>query len=277
MNTVSNALAVVAPFLAGTVIAIYGAKSGMRMLYLVMALLYTTNAFINLRLLRETTPDREKGVTLPNIPGVLHDTYAGIPTMLRRLPPSLKALAGVIVLAFMANGVASPFWVVYATEEIGLTSATWGLILLIEMSAAHRHVHACGPARGPLGTDHEPCWLPSPSPWLPSRLFVFASGFVTALLIRVAVALAFATAIPASTALMADMVPRDIRGRVMSALGQGGIMIGPAGGGTGGPAMGFVITIPLMIASLAGGYLYTLNPAYPWLFRLLSPRCSLFC
>jgi hypothetical protein len=63
---------------------------------------------------------------------------------------------------------------------------------------------------------------------------------------------------------MADLVPRQIRGRVMSAIGQGSIMIGPAGGGTGGPAMGFLITIPLMLASLAGGYLYTLNPSYPW-------------
>ena len=33
----------------------------------------------------------------------------------------------------------------------------------------------------------------------------------------------------------------------MSAIGQGSIMLGPAGGGTGGPAMGFVVIVPLML------------------------------
>lgn len=52
----------------------------------------------------------------------------------------------------------------------------------------------------------------------------------------------------------------------MAALGQGGVMLGAAGGGTGGPATGFLVTIPLMISSLLGGYLYSMNPTYPWYF-----------
>ena len=89
------------------------------------------------------------------------------------------------------------------------------------------------------------------------------------------VAVAFVIAIPACTALMADLVPRQMRGRVMAALGQGGIMLGAAGGGTGGPAVGFVITIPLMLASLAGGLLYAANPVYPWIFVLITTLLSL--
>ena len=61
----------------------------------------------------------------------------------------------------------------------------------------------------------------------------------------------------------------------MAALGQGGIMIGMAGGGTGGPAVGFVVTIPLMIASFAGGYLYALNPTYPWFFVAMTTAISI--
>lgn len=30
-----------------------------------------------------------------------------------------------------------------------------------------------------------------------------------------------------------------------------------------------------MIASLAGGYLYILNPAYPWIFSLLTTLISI--
>jgi MFS family permease len=89
------------------------------------------------------------------------------------------------------------------------------------------------------------------------------------------IALAFVIAIPASSALMADLVPRENRGRVMAALGQGSIMIGMAGGGTGGPAVGFVITIPLMLSSLLGGYLYATNPVYPWFFVLFATALSI--
>jgi MFS family permease len=76
---------------------------------------------------------------------------------------------------------------------------------------------------------------------------------------------AYAIGLPACSALMADIVPRDVRGRVMAALGHGGLKIGTAGDGVGGPSVGYITIVPLMIASLAGGYLYTWNPVSPWL------------
>jgi MFS family permease len=88
-------------------------------------------------------------------------------------------------------------------------------------------------------------------------------------------AAAFALAIPAGTALMADLVPRSLRGQMMAAIGQGGLMLGPAGGGTGGPALGYLFIPPVMVASLAGGYLYNFNPAYPWYFSLVTLLLSI--
>jgi len=63
--------------------------------------------------------------------------------------------------------------------------------------------------------------------------------------------------------------------RVMAALGRGTVMIGIASGGTGGPGVGFLVTIPLMIASLSGGYLYSWNPVYPWAFVLLATLAAI--
>ena len=273
MNTISTGLAIFAPFIAGSVIAVYGANVGVRLLYGVMMALYLTSAFIHLRFLKDTSPGSGKRLNVSDLPRALRDAYRGIPSMLGQLPRSLKALAGVIVLSFMANGVASAFWVVYAVEEIGLSSAEWGLILLIETALrllmfipAGIMVDRWGRTASLLGA------LLLSGVAIPS--FVFATSFTAALLVRLAVAVAFAIAIPACTALMADTVPRDIRGRVMSALGQGGIMLGAAGGGTGGPAVGFLITIPLMMASLAGGYLYAWNPANPWFFVLTATAIS---
>jgi hypothetical protein len=53
---------------------------------------------------------------------------------------------------------------------------------------------------------------------------------------------------------------------VMAALGRGTVMIGASSGGTGGPGVGFLVTLPLMGASLLGGYVYAYNTAYPWFF-----------
>ena len=61
----------------------------------------------------------------------------------------------------------------------------------------------------------------------------------------------------------------------MAALGRGTVMIGAASGGTGGPGVGFLVTLPLMVASLLGGYMYAYNVAYPWLFVGLATALSI--
>lgn len=174
----------------------------------------------------------------------------------------------------MANGMVSPFWVVYAVEQLRFSSSQWGLILLIETALRLAIFIPGGFLVGRWGRTVS--LLSALLLALVSiPLFVFARSFTSVLLIRAAVAVASAIAIPACTALVADMVPRKIRARAMAALGQDGVMLSAVGGGTGGPDIGFLTTIPLMMASLAGGYLYGQNPAYPWLFVLISTTISI--
>jgi MFS family permease len=198
--------------------------------------------------------------------------------MLRGFGRRLRALAIMITLLLTANAVASPFWVVYAVEQIGLTSAEWGLILLAETGVRNL---AFIPA-GMLVDRHGRSKAMATSLVLTLvavPLFPFATGFAHVLAIRLGVALANAFFSPACSALMADLVPRESRGRVMAALGRGTVMLGPAAGGTGGPGVGFVVTVPLMVASLAGGYLYALkmrpSPGRSWRWpRSPRWRCS---
>jgi hypothetical protein len=51
----------------------------------------------------------------------------------------------------------------------------------------------------------------------------------------------------------------------MAAIGRGSAIIGAAGGGIGGPGMGYIFTLPVIVASALGGILYSVNPIYPWL------------
>ena len=274
MNTIAGALAIFAPYLAGVIVNIYGVNMGMRALYGVMMVAYLASATINLHFLKETSHRSGENLSLPNLPRVLRDAYRGIPTMLRQLPHSLRALTVVIMLGFMANAIASPFWVVYGVEHIGLSSVEWGLILLVETLLRNLMYIPAGAVVDRYGRT-KPILASLLLSLVSIPLFVFSANFIQVLLIRSAVAVTNAFFIPACSALMADTVPRDMRGRVMAAIGRGTVMIGAASGGTGGPGMGFLITIPVMIASISGGYLYAHNPAYPWFFVLVATMISL--
>ena len=132
MDTISSALSIFAPYIAGLVVELSGPNTGVRTLYGAMLVLYLATAVIHSRFLKESRSNRHTRMTASSFPKLITEAYGGMPTLLRGLPSSLKALAGVIILSFMANGVASPFWVVYAIEQIGLSSSQWGLILLCE-------------------------------------------------------------------------------------------------------------------------------------------------
>lgn len=127
MSTISSILSVFAPYLAGVMVEIHGPNTGVRILYSVMMFLYLGAALIHFRFLKETVADTGERITAHSLVSILRTAYSDMPGLLKQLPRSAKALAGVIILSFMANGVASPFWVVYATEQIGLSPSRWGL------------------------------------------------------------------------------------------------------------------------------------------------------
>jgi MFS family permease len=167
------------------------------------------------------------------------------------------------MLSFITNGLTGPYWVVYAVEEVGLSAREWGLIMLVEAVLRLGMFLPAGLLVDRWGRTTSLVAALAISA-LASPLFVVVKGMWAILAVRAVLAVAFTLAIPACTALMADLVPRLLRGQLMAALGQGGIMLG-AVGGAGGPALGYLIIPPMMLASLAGGYIYTFNPALPWL------------
>jgi MFS family permease len=274
MNSMAGALATVAPYAAGAIVDAFGVGIGMRFLYSALMVAYLASATINMRFLRETSQRTAELVRLSDIPRILRDAYSGIPAILARLPRSLSILAAVLILGFMANAIAGPFWVVYASQEIGLSSVQWGFILFVETGLRNLTYIPAGMVVDRLGRSK--CIRASLLVSLIALpLFVVSKTSLHVLLIRSAVGLTNAFFMPACSALMADMVPRDIRGRVMAALGRGGTFIGSTGGGIGGPGVGFLTTIPIMVASISGGYLYAANPTYPWLIGLVTSLISL--
>ncbi len=261
-NAISNSLAIVAPYLAGLVIERYSPDLGMRLLYTVMFVVYLASAFILLRFLREPSTLRRDPLRLPVLLAALGRAYQGIPALVKRMPGPLKALASVIVLTFITNGLTGSFWVVYATGRLGLTVEQWGTIMLLEAVARLALFLPAGFLADRWGRTAS-LNLALALAVLATPLFVLWTGFTATLIVRLALAASFDLALVSCMALMADLTPRQVRGQSMAALGQGGIMPG-AVGAPGGPSVGYLVIPPLMAASLAGGYLYAWNPSSPW-------------
>ena len=263
MMTLGNAFAMFSPYIAGIILELFDINLGMRLLYTSLVFAQAINATLVLKYLSETTTV-EKSETKQNIRGILKDAYAGIPELIRQMPPSVKALGALIGMGFIANAIAAPFWVIYVMEIIGLSSIDWGLILLLE--SVLKTVLAI--PSGMIADRYSKRRILFVAMFLslislPS--LILAKTFTHVLLIRLVAGLAGTLFVPSCTALMADFIPRDLRGRVMAAIGRGSVLIGATGGGTGGPGMGYIFTLPVMAASVLGGLLYSMNPIYPWL------------
>jgi len=274
MNSVATGLSLFSPYIAGVLLQMFGVGVGMRVMYGLLACSSLVSAVLVSRYMKES---REVAGfdDLPSLAAILREAYSGVPGLVRGLPGPVKALGVVVLLGFIGNAVVSPFWVVYAVEELGLSSLDWGLIVMSETILKTLFIFPAGMLVDRYGRTRNLVAALLVS-LFSMPLMAYAGGFYHVLFIRLAVAVAGALFTPACTALMADYVPSGMRGRVMAALGRGSVMVGAAGGGTGGPGMGYLFTVPVVAASVVGGLLYAVDPAYTWLCLLAVTLLQVF-
>ena len=275
MNTISTLVSLLSPVIAATVLGIYGEEFGMRILYGFLGLQALVSAVLVHYRLKETTIPEPMG-DMPSMLSIIKNTYSGVPALLKQISTSVKAVSMVVLLAFLSNGVSSPFWVVYVKEIIGLTNVEWGSILLYESVLRMILTMPAGVLSDRIGRS-KTLVISIGFSLISIPMLIFANNFTSVLLIRFGAAVAGAMFIPSSSALISDYTPRSMRGKVMSAVGRGTAMIGAAGGGTGGPGLGYLFVIPVMISSLVGGVLYDMNPVYPWYFVAGATVLQLLC
>jgi len=268
MSGLSNAVAMLSPYIAALVLVKYGNNTGMRILYALLGLQAIFSSILVYKKLEDPHSVEEKK-PLPSLRFILRQSYSNIPELWRSMPTSVKALSMVVLMGFITNGVASPFWVVYVTDEIGLSRIEWGVILFYESLLKVLLTIPAGILTDRLGRT-KTLFIATGITLVSLPAIIFATGFKSVLLVRLGAAIAGALFVPSSSALMADYTPKEIRGKVMSAIGRGTLLVGAAGGGTGGPGLGYLFIIPVMLSSLLGGFLYSLNSSYPWIIVALA-------
>ena len=232
MTTVAGATALIAPYIAGVLLDAYGIDAGMRILYGAMAAAGGIASTINLLFIRETREIETEKITVGGLVRALRNSYSGISSLLKEFSYPLRAMSTISILAYVVNGIASPFWVIRAETHIGLTRRAWGMVLMIEQGFRSLIGIPAGFCVDRYGrTKFILVALVAYSVLVP--LFLYAQTFREVVLVRCAIVLVGSFFSPACSALVADLMPRNIRGRSMALVGRGSVRMAAASGGTG--------------------------------------------
>jgi len=275
---IPSAVGITSPYIGGYLTTRYGVVPAMRFLYILTFAVAVINGTMNLKLLEEPTREAPIGGN-PGVLRMLVDSYRDMLSVLAWLPRGLKAFAVMLGLGFFFNNMMTSYWVVYSVQVLGLTKLQWGTVLLVAAVVNVALLLPAGIIVDRLGTKRT-LTAALAAAAVPLLLFPFSRGFWDVTLIFVAMTLANSILTSGAPALMAQMVPSEMRGRVMAALGQGMLVINIRGGGGGGPGMGAVLTIPSILGAMVGGYVYEYNPVLLWLMMgaamLLSAAINAF-
>jgi len=257
---IPSAFGIASPIIGGWLIDTLGIKPAVKGLYLLGFFVALLVATLRLKFLNETLRPRESvKITLGSIPGLLLRSYHDIVTMVREAPRRLIILSLLVSGCTFAVSLVSPFWIIRAKETIGLSTADWGVILLVNGVI---NVLLSLPAGG-FVDRHSKRFVAGFAlifGAIPVYLFLYATSFWQVATLGALMTLPNTFLNPSFQAMFTDMVPREKRGRMIAALGGGGVWLMGGAWGTGVIAM-----LSITAGSLLSGYVYRLNSMLPWM------------
>jgi len=270
MMAVPQAIRIIAPFIGGQLIAYFQATSGLsedlaliRAVKLAWSIAFLTGllvAYLRLRYLEETIEEEESTrYSWRDLPRVMKESYLSIAESLKWMDRSLKTIVLIEMVAAFFVAMSAPFWSIYAKSVVGVTVPDWGnvnlvsgLVSLVFALPMGHLVDAWGAKKAILAG-----MLTAP---IIIYLFQYTTGFWTVALAITAISMCNRIMIPGFSTLIANMIPRERRGRLYSLLGERGITIswGNFWGG------GFLLFPPAALGAWAGGQIYAYSPALTW-------------
>lgn len=269
ITVIPGFVGILSPFIGGYLMEVFEVELGMRILYGITVIGMLMITFLNWRYLDETLVTSSESTT--DIVGIIRGSYRDIWETLKWMPRELRFYAVMCVLTMVLNSFVGPYWIIYSKDIHGVSEFGWGTILtvtnLVQMLLTI-------PA-GTLIDMHDKRKIAAFALALssiPTLAFPHVRGYYSILAVLTVISVANAFLMPVAGAIMADMVPSERRGMAMAAIGRGILVTDLRGGGGGGPSMGFVMTLPVIIGSLLGGYVFQMNPVTPWIIQ----GCALF-
>ena len=253
---------IVSPYIGGLFIAKFELIPAMRLGFMISFVIGILVAAMRLFFLRETITNIEEISWNPI--KLFAAAYRDTNDSLRWIWDNLRSYAGVSMLLSFLGSMILPFWILYATDYLELHPYEWSIILLWSGIARALLSLFIGGIVDHYGARN--CLIFGLGLGIPSMYgFTLAEGFWFALPMFTLITLSAVFIWISSQVYVANSVPRNIRGRIMAGIGSGA-SLGVSGVGF---ISGFLIFLPKTLGSLAGGFIYHLNPQLPWLLQSL--------
>jgi MFS family permease len=248
VNVIPNIPTIVAPVIAGYLVNSYGLVHGMRIVYTVVFFCMLAAAFIRLFFLRETLENPEP-IELGAVKAAFRDSLTAIREAWSDMPRTLRF----VTIAFLVSAFEEPmfrmFTSLYVLNVVGITKLEWGLINTVWVATTLILGFPFGKIVDKIGRRHS--ILMAYALYMPSTLlFIFSNGFSMLLAVHIMFGIGGCLIMPAYNALLADLIPKEKRGRIMGTI----------------VTMNILATVP---ASAFGGVLYGISPVYPFFLSMI--------
>ena len=258
---VPGALGILSPYLGGYIVDVWGIRESMRFLYLASFGAAVFVALLRTFKLKETMIVATKRVSIRDVPRLLKESYLSVIDTLKWMPRELKSLTVLAVIHAFFISLAGPFWVLFASDRLGLSASDWGLLSLISGGVRMALAVPAGRLMDRFGRKKLIIPMMILTPLLP-LWFIYARGFTDLVILMVVMATANAFLMPGFMSLVADYTPRERRGRVLATMGAGRFFVDIRMSIVGG---GVLLFIPATIAAYIGGALYETSIMLPFL------------
>jgi MFS family permease len=263
---IPGAAGIASPLIGGWLIDKFGINTAVRGLYATGFFIALFVATLRLKYLREVRESTGPGldIKISNVPRLVIESYRDTIRVVWEAPRALITYSILVSSAAFFVSMVSPFWIIRATEIIGLNTKQWGTLGLINGSI---NVLLSFPA-GRIADRFNKKWVAGICLIIcsiPPFLFLRATSF-TQVVILLAMATIPNTFInPVFQAIFTDMTPPDRRGRLIAALGGAGIWV------TGGAwATGIIAMISVTFGTFVSGYVCRHNNQLPWMILSIS-------
>jgi len=226
----------ISPIIAGGLIDLYGLVYMMRIFHFITFLCGTTAFLIRIKYLKETLTTASGGMR----------SRVSVSEILRNVVPPLdhmsKPLKVWLIISFtgtMFGAAAGPYWVDYAVNVIGLSKSSWGVLDSIRRFE-NMVVSPTFAAMSDVSERFGRLKFIIPSAFISPITnigFAYSKSWVEVYFWLILSTFLSAASAPASSALFADYMPREYRGRIMA-------------------SFSLINNIATMFGGLIGGYIY---------------------
>ena len=133
LTILATAPSVVAPFLASAFVSRMGMLRGMRLLYAVLVAICLATAFLRMGL-RETLSGGRSVNPLQALKAYPDAVREGFKVW-SSVPKEALWLSIIYVVSFSFTWMCSPYYVIYATEELGVSEKLWAVLMSVNSSS----------------------------------------------------------------------------------------------------------------------------------------------